>query len=76
MPDALLRRAKVRMAERGTTFRSLVIDALEQSLEDKPARPFMLREASAGYVAGRKDGVSRKAINKAIDEGREPRRPA
>ncbi|HMP75692.1 MAG TPA: hypothetical protein PKE12_05275 [Kiritimatiellia bacterium] len=76
MPDALLRRAKIRMAERGTTFRSLVIDALEQSLDDSPARPFKLREASAGYEAGRKERVSRKAVNKAIDEGREPRRPA
>ena len=74
MPDALFRRAKVRMAERGVTFRSLVIDAVEQALAERPASPFVLREASAGYGAGRKEKVSRKAINRAIDEGREPRR--
>jgi hypothetical protein len=76
MPDALFRRAKVRMAERRVTFRSLVIDAVERSLAEKPARPFVLREASAGYVADRKEKVSRKAVNRAIDESREPRRPS
>ncbi len=62
------------MAERGVTFRSLVIDALEQALAEKPARPFVLREASAGYSAAGTHKVSRKAINKAIDDSREPGR--
>jgi len=74
MPDALFRRAKTVMAKSGMTFRSLVIDALERALDENRATAFVLREASAGYTVNKKGGVSRHAINEAIDENREPRR--
>lgn len=54
------------------TFRALVIDALERLLQDAPARKFVLRDASAGYSVERGRRLSRKAINRAIDEIREP----
>jgi len=73
MPDALFRRAKMVMAKRGMTFRSLVIDALEQALDENRSKAFVLREASAGYAVDKKGGVSRQNINKKIDEIREPR---
>lgn len=73
MPDALFRRAKTVMAKRGMTFRSLVIDALEQALDENRSKAFVLREASAGYAVNKKSGVSSHAINKEIDEIREPR---
>lgn len=61
------------MAERGITFRSLVIEALETSMEEKqPAKPFVLRDASAGYTTAKAKGVSSRTINKALDELREP----
>ena len=70
MPDKLMSRVKQVIAKRNITFRTLVIDALEQSLnEDKP--PFILRDAAAGYDVHGKGGVSSKAINDAIDENRE-----
>jgi len=74
MPDALLRRAKTVMAKRGMTFRSLVIDALEQALDEDKSKPFVLREAAAGYTVNKRNGVSRHDINEAIDDLREPRR--
>lgn len=74
MPDTLFRRAKTVMSKRGMTFRSLVIDALEQALDENRSKAFVLREASAGYTVNKKNGVSRRAINEAIDENREPRR--
>jgi len=74
MPDALFRRAKTVMAKRRMTFRSLVIDALEQALDERQSGRFVLREASAGYKADKQKGVSSKAINLAINETREPRR--
>lgn len=74
MPEDLFRRAKSVMAKRGMTFRSLVIDALEQTLVDDRQKPFVLREASAGYSAGKRGGVSSKAVNQAINETREPKR--
>jgi hypothetical protein len=72
VPDALLRRAKVAIAKQGVTFRALIIDALEQSLARKP-EPFVLRDASAGYVAAGKDAVSSGDINRAVDDLREPK---
>jgi len=75
MPDALFQRAKSVMAKRHMTFRSLVIDALEQALTDQHTERFVLRDASAGYtVNNKRGGVTGKAINQAIDESREPRR--
>lgn len=74
MPDNLFRRAKSVMAKRRMTFRSLVIDALEQALDEQRPEPFVLREASAGYKVNKRGGVSNHDINRAIDETREPRR--
>lgn len=74
MPDALFRRAKSVMTKRGMTFRSLVIDALEQSLDDQHQKPFILRDASAGYAIGKRVGVSSQDVNRVIDETREPKR--
>ena len=67
IPDALMERAKRAAARRKTTLRRLVLDALEQSLREKP-QPFRLRDASAGNPA---DVVEAAAINQAIDEQRE-----
>lgn len=74
MPDVLFQRAKTMMAKRRMTFRSLVIDALERALDDQRSGRFVLREASAGYTADKRGGVSSKSINQTIDETREPRR--
>lgn len=72
MPDMLYRRVKTVMARRGVTFRAMVIDALERSLEEKkPA--FVLRDASAGYAAKAGNAVSANDINRVIDEVHEPR---
>ena len=70
MPDKLMSKVKKVAAERNTTFRALVIDALENSLNEEKA-PFVLREASAGYNVHGKGGVSSDVINNAIDENRE-----
>jgi len=67
IPDALMERAKRAAARRKTTLRRLLLDALEQSLREKP-RPFRLRDASVGDPA---DVVAEGAINQAIDEQRE-----
>jgi len=72
MPDNLFRRAKAVMAKRGVTFRALVIDALEQSLDEKNAT-FALRDASAGYAVKSRDAVSTGDINRAINDLREPK---
>lgn len=72
MPDRLLKRVKQVAAERRTTFRALVVDALERSLAEKP-RSFKLRDASVGPKARRKGGKeegSSGAINEAIDAQR------
>ena len=74
IPDVLFRRVKSVMAKRGMTFRSLVIHALAQALDDKKTKPFVLREASAGYNAGKQGGVSIQTVNKAIVNSREPKR--
>ena len=52
------------------TLRSLVIDALERSLQDAPGE-FVLRDASAGY-GGEGPGVTARDVNNAIDELRKP----
>jgi len=70
VPDDLLKRVKPFLAERKMTFRALVIDAVERAIE-VPAASFRLRDASAGH-AGDGTAVSSEAINRAINEGREP----
>lgn len=70
VPDDLLKRARPLLAEKKMTFRALVIDAVERAIE-APSVPFRLRDASVGD-AGDDGGVSSKAINRAIDEARDP----
>jgi hypothetical protein len=52
------------------TFRDLVTDAVERELSERN-KPFVLRDASAGYDAQPGAEVSANAVNKAIDSIRE-----
>ena len=70
VPDDLLTRVKPLLAERKITFRALVIDAVERAIEAPPVS-FRLRDASAGH-SGEGAMVSSEAINRAIDEARQP----
>ena len=70
VPDDLLKRVKPLLVERKMSFRALVIDAVERAIE-VPAASFRLRDASAGQ-AGDGAAVSSEAINRAINEAREP----
>lgn len=75
MPDRLLKRVKQVATERKTTFRALVVDALERSLAEKPPA-FKLRDASVGPKPGQKESneaVSAQTINAALDAQRESR---
>lgn len=67
IPDALMERVKRAAARRKTTLRRLVLDALEQSLKQKPER-FELRDASVGSSSATVDAGR---INHAIDELRQ-----
>lgn len=69
MPDRLLRRVKRVTAERKTTFRALVIDALERALEERPGG-FRLRDASVGGKPKGRNTLSPEAVNSAIDAQR------
>ena len=71
MPDALMHRVKMTAAQRKTTFRALVVEALERTL-DEPASSFELKDASVGSTR-REDVVSSAAINELIDQQREAR---
>jgi len=66
IPDPLLVRVKRVAAERKTTVRMLMLDALERSLDQK-AEPFQLRDAAVGGG----DEVDAGAINDAIDQQRD-----
>ncbi|MFT5469093.1 MAG: hypothetical protein ACI8UO_004208 [Verrucomicrobiales bacterium] len=72
IPDSLMARVKNRIHKQGTTFRTLVISALENAMEeDSPARDFQMRDASVGSSS--KDGpVTSDQINAAIDGIRDP----
>lgn len=70
VPDDLIRRTRPVLAARKMTFRALVIDAVERVLEAPPVT-FKLRDASAGHKS-RTGEVTNEAINRAINEGREP----
>jgi hypothetical protein len=73
MPDCLIKRVKKVAAERHTTLRVLMIDALERSLNAPETPAFTLRDASAGRSAYT---VNNDQINLAINEQREhPFRP-
>lgn len=65
VPDDLMKRTKSFLAERNMTFRTLVIDAIEQVLA-APAPSFKLRDASVGWESS-DGGVSAEVINQAID---------
>lgn len=73
MPDDLLNRVKQVSAARKTTFRRLVIDALERTLAEAPQN-FRLRDAAAGSQiqtqTQAENRVSAATINKTIDEQR------
>lgn len=72
IPDSLLDRVKQVLQKRKTTFRSVVIAALEKALEEA-AIPFVLRDASVGVDRGAPaKTVSAKEINHRIDELRDP----
>jgi hypothetical protein len=67
IPDHLMKRVKRVAAQRKTTLRGLMLDALERSLSAKP-EPFELRDASVGPET---QSVGSASINRAIDELRE-----
>lgn len=69
LPDPLLQKAKRLAAERKTTVRALIIEALQSSLNQRRGK-FALRDASFGD-AGEGERVSIAAINEAIDLSRE-----
>ena len=71
MPDALMRRVKMTAAQRKTTFRALVVDALERTLDEAP-HYFELEDASVGSTR-EGDTVSNATINELIDTQRESR---
>lgn len=48
IPDSLLSRVKNQIHKKKTTFRALVIKALESELAEADAKPFQLRDASVG----------------------------
>lgn len=70
MPDALYRRTKAVCAHRKTTYRDLLIGAVEKELAG-PRGTFTLRDASAGYSATPSRALPSDAINAAIDSLRE-----
>ncbi len=69
LPDSLMARVKNRTREGNMTFRSLVISALEKTLEED-AEPFTLRDAAVGDSG--QETVSADAINQLIDDHRSP----
>ncbi|TVP78652.1 MAG: hypothetical protein EA353_07835 [Puniceicoccaceae bacterium] len=68
MPEALMQRVKIVAAKRKTTFRALVVDALERTL-DEPRQLFELEDASVGTEEA--NTVSNDTINQWIDTQRE-----
>lgn len=69
MPDGLMRRVKILASRRNTTFRALVVDALERTL-DEPIGKFKLEDASVGKRTKNQSLVSSETINEAIREQR------
>lgn len=70
MPDALMQRVKTVAAERKTTFRALVVDALERSLDPEP-KDFRLEDAAVGESPRKAQPVENETINRAIDAQRD-----
>jgi hypothetical protein len=69
MPDGLMQRVREVSAARKTTFRALVIEALEKSLLNQDTK-FELRDASAGKPR-KSEGISAEQINAELDAQRE-----
>lgn len=72
MPESLMQRVKLAAARRNTTFRALVVDALERTLDECPGE-FRLEDASAGRAPAKGREIGAKTINSAIDSQREHR---
>jgi predicted transcriptional regulator len=68
MPDSLSRRLKRAAADRKTTMRALIVQAVKQSL-DTPAAPFRLRDAAVGHSGN--PVMDAASVNQAIDSLRE-----
>lgn len=69
MPDALMKRVKMVAARRKTTFRALVVDALERTLEER-TDSFQLEDASVGSPSTTENSVPNETINEAINNQR------
>lgn len=69
MPDSLMQRVKAVSVSRKTSFRALVIEALEKSLAQSESS-FELPDASAGK-AKKKPQVTASQVNAEIDQLRE-----
>jgi hypothetical protein len=69
LPDVILQKAKRLAAERKTSVRALIIEALQASFNQRRVK-FTLRDASFGD-GGAGEQVSMAAINEAIDASRE-----
>lgn len=69
LPDALFAEIRRACAERGTTFRELVIEGLHKVLEPTAEPAFRLADRSVGYGDPVVDSA---AINAAIDAQRDP----
>lgn len=70
LPERILRRVKKVATARNVTFRALVIDALERSLEVRSGK-FRLRDA---FVGAKPDGLkdlSPETVNRTINAQRE-----
>jgi hypothetical protein len=74
IPDRLLGKAKTIAHRRGTTFRQIVIEALQAAVEERrPERPFRLRDASFGE-GGLVEGLSESDWDRVRDLAYEGRR--
>lgn len=69
MPDSLSQQLKRTAADRKTTMRALIVQAVKQSL-DAPAARFRLRDATVGQATSH--SIDAAAVNQAIDALREP----
>lgn len=69
MPDSLMQRIKEVSVTRKTSFRALVIEALEKSLAQNEST-FVLADASCGKASKQKK-VSAEQINREIDQQRQ-----
>ena len=70
LPDSILMKAKQAAAERQTTLRALIIEALQGSLNRKTTA-FSLRDVSFGNdPEGGEGTIDSAAINSAIDDAR------